>query len=68
MVLLSLVDNLTQALKDGEHVVGVYLDFSKAFDTVDHMILLQKLYHYRARGSAHDCFTSYLSNRSQLVT
>ena len=46
MALLSLVDSLTQASERGEHVVGVYLDFSKAFDTVDHMILLQKLYHY----------------------
>ena len=68
MALLSLVDNLTRALENGEHVVGVYLDFSKAFDTVDHMILLQKFYHYGVRGCAHDWFTSYLSNRSQFVT
>ena len=68
MALLSLVDNLTRALENGEHVVGVYLDFSKAFDTVDHMILLQKLYHYGVRGCAHDWFKSYLSNRSQFVT
>ena len=68
MALLSPVDNLTRALENGEYVVGVYLDFSKAFDTVDHMILLQKLYHYGVRGCAHDWFTSYLSNRSQFVT
>ena len=68
VALLSLVDSLTQALERGEHVVGVYLDFSKAFDTVDHMILLQKLYHYGVRGCAHDWFTSYLTNRSQFVT
>ena len=68
MALLSLVDSLTQALERGEHVVGVYLDFSKAFDTVDHMILLQKLYHYGVRGCAHDWFTSYLANRTQFVT
>ena len=68
VALLLLVDNLTQALENGEHVVGVYLDFSKAFDTVDHMILLQKSYHYGVRGCAHDWFKSYLSNRSQFVT
>ena len=68
MALLLLVDNLTHALETGEYVVGVYLDFSKAFDTVDHMILLQKLYHCGVRGCAHDWFTSYLSNRSQFVT
>ena len=68
MALLSLVDNLTQALENGEHVAGVYLDFSKAFDIVDHIILLEKLYHYGVRCCAHDWFTSYLSNRSQFVT
>ena len=41
MALLSLVDNLTNALENGEYVVSVYLDFSKAFDTINHMILLQ---------------------------
>ena len=58
MALLSLEYNLTRALENGEHVVGVNLDFSKAFDTVDHMILLQKLYHYGVRGCAHDWSTS----------
>ena len=40
MVLLSLVCNLTQALENGEYIVGVYSDFSKAFDMLDHMISL----------------------------
>ena len=35
-----LVDKITEALDQGESVVGVFLDFSKAFDTVDHNILL----------------------------
>ena len=68
MALLSLVDNLTHALENGEYVVSVYLDFSKAFDTMDHMILLQKLYHCGVRGCVQDWFTSCLSNRSQFVT
>ena len=68
MALLSLVNNLTQALKNGKHVIGVYLDFLKAFHTVDHMILLRKLYHCVVRGCAHDWCTTYLSSRSRFVT
>ena len=43
MALLLLVDKITEALDKGECVVGIFLDFSKVFDTVNHDILLQKL-------------------------
>ena len=68
MALLSLIDRLTHAIEDGEYVIGVFLDFSKAFDTVDHGILLDKLFHYGIRGCAYNWFASYLSNRKQFVS
>ena len=68
MALLLLMDKVTKSLNNGEFVVGVFLDFSKAFDTVNHGILLQKLEYYGIRGVALKWFESYLSNRSQFVT
>ena len=60
MPLLFLIDRLTHAIEDVEYVIGVFLDFSKAFDTVDHGILLDKLFHYGIHGCAFNWFASYL--------
>ena len=48
-------------------VVGVFLDFKKAFNTVDHIILLRKLHLYGIRGNIHAWLYSHLNNRSQFV-
>ena len=56
MALLVLIENLVTALDDGNCAVGRFLDFQKAFDTVDHCILLDELSFYGVRGIAHDWF------------
>ena len=68
MALMVLTGKLIKSLENGEFVIGVYLNFSKAFDTVDHEILLSKLSHYGIRGNSLIWFQSYLSNRKQYVT
>ena len=65
--IITLVERVSKALDTGKYVVGVFLDLKKAFDTVDHSILLNKLYLYGIRGNIHNWFKSYLTNRSQYV-
>ena len=50
------------------HVLAIFIDFSKAFDTIDHKILLQKLWHYGIRGNTHDLLQDYLSKRIQFTS
>ena len=67
LALLYMIDKISDALENGEYVLGLFLDFSKAFDTVNHDILFLKLEHYGIRGVALDMFKSYLENRYQYV-
>ena len=53
--------------ENNEKAIGIYIDLSKAFDCLDHKILLHKLNHYGIRGTALDWFRSYLSNRKQFT-
>ena len=64
---LSILDNIHKATEAKEFFCGIFLDLSKAFDSVDHHILLHKLNHYGIRGWTLDWFTSYLNGRRQFV-
>ena len=66
--LMSLTETIRVALDNSNFACGIFVDFQKAFDTVDHNILLQKLEHYGIRGLANNWFKSYLSNRKQYVS
>ena len=68
MALIILIDKITAALYNGDFTIAVLIDFRKAFDAIDHKMLLHKLYHYGIRGVAHDWINSYLSGRQQQVS
>lgn len=63
-----MVNKLLKAIDDTKFSIGVFFDLSKAFDTINHDILLDKHDHYGVRGKALDWFKSYLSNRKQYVS
>ena len=65
---ISLIENIEKAIDNKIFVCRVFVDLQKAFDTVDHNILLHKLSHYGIRDIANCWFSSYLSNRKQFVT
>ena len=62
------INHIHEAIKNKEHVLGIFIDLSKAFDTIDHKILLSKLENYGIRENAHSLLKSYLSDRKQYVT
>ena len=62
MALMTLMNRLITSLENDEYVLGIYLDFSKAFDIVDPVISLRKLAYYSITGTALKWFESYLSH------
>ena len=67
-VLINSTENIRKALDDGNIGCGVFVDLQKAFDTVDHQVLLAKLNYYGISGVSNDWLKSYLSKRHQYIS
>ena len=65
--LIHMTEAIRSALDSGNVTCGIFVDFAKAFDTVNHEILLKKLDNYGFRGAINNWFRSYLTNRQQKV-
>ena len=66
--LMSITENIQIQLDEGKYCAGVFADLKRAFDTVDHNILLRKLDYYCIKGIANEWFRSYLKKRKQFVS
>ena len=67
LAILDFVKRITNSIDDGGTSIGVFLDLSKAFDTVNHDVLLDKLSYYGINNETKYWFSSYLKNRKQYV-
>ena len=66
--ILQLTQDITSSFEKWEYTLGAFIDLSKAFDPVDHQILIKKLLYYGIEGTALKWFKSYLSNRKQFIS
>ena len=66
--LISLTESIKSHIDAGSYVAGVFIDLQKAFDTVNHDILCEKLTYYGIRGNCQNLIKSFLSNRQQYVS
>ena len=66
--LISLSENIKSNLDSGQFSAGIFINLQKAFDTVNHEILCEKLLHYGFRGIPQKLLESFLTNRKQYVS
>ena len=64
---LELIESISTAVDNKKHCAGVFIDLKKAFDTVNHDLLVKKLFFYGIRGTANAWLNNYLTNRNQYV-
>jgi len=67
LALIDVIDNILEHLDNYKHVIGIYLDLQKVFDTVNHRMLLYKLCNYGVRGVAYEWFCGNFSDRYQFT-
>ena len=67
MSLIILAEKIITSLNDGDYIIGLFLDFKKAFDTIHHDILINKLEMYGIKGTAKRWIESYLTDIYQFV-
>ena len=67
LALVQFLNNIASSIDNNKISAGIFLDMSKAFDTLNHHILLDKLKNYGIRGTAHKWIVSYLTERKQFV-
>ena len=64
---MELIEEISNATDNKKHAIGVFIDLKKAFDTVDHEILIKQFNFYGVRGVGNNWIKSYLTNRKQFV-
>ena len=65
--LIEISEEIKESIDNGKYGCGIFIDLKKAFDTVNHKVLLTKLEHYGIRGVLLNWFESYLTERKQYV-
>ena len=65
--MIQITESIRNSIDHNEFGCGIFIDLKKAFDTVNHFIILSTLNHYGVRGKAYDWFQSYLSNRKRYL-